>query len=135
MNRYTSEPEDDWENDMVWQLLDQAPPVPASQRFAEKVVRAARLDVPAKSWWQRLLMPVPMAGLAAATAAMAILLTFTMTMVPTVDLAMEVGNDSLLVNTVKIGALQSAAETETMLAAADHLDQFTDAELAKMVGF
>ncbi|NJR42923.1 MAG: hypothetical protein HC767_09940 [Akkermansiaceae bacterium] len=76
-----------------------------------------------------------MAGLAAATAAMAILLAFTLTMVPTVDLAMDVGTDSLLVNTVKIGALQSAAETETMLAVADSLDRFTDAELASVIGF
>ncbi len=135
MSRHASEPEEDWENDMVWQLLDQAPPIPASQRFADNVVRAARLDSPAKSWWQRLLSPVPMVGLATATAAMAILLAFTLTMVPTVDLTMDIGNDSLLVNTVKIGALQSAAETETMLAVADSLDHFSDAELASVIGF
>jgi hypothetical protein len=135
MNRYASESDEDLENDMVWQLLDQAPPMSASQRFADNVVRAARLDVPKKSWWQRLCMPVPMAGLAAATAAMAILFAFTFAMVPTVDLTMDIGNDSLLVNTVKIGALQNAAETETMLAVADNLDYFSDAELAKAVGF
>ncbi|NJM38819.1 MAG: hypothetical protein HC845_13645 [Akkermansiaceae bacterium] len=135
MSRHAQDFEEDWENDMVWQLLDQAPPIPASQLFADKVVRAARLEVPAKTWWQRFLSPVPMAGLASAVAAIAILFAFTFAMVPNVDLTMEIGNDSLLVNTVKIGAMQNAAETEAMLAVADSLDHFSDAELVKVVGF
>ncbi|MEO8614781.1 MAG: hypothetical protein ABI600_06540, partial [Luteolibacter sp.] len=66
MNRNITPPDDSWESDAVWKLLDQAAPHTASPRFTDDTVRAARLAGEVKPWWSRLLSPVPLAGLAAA---------------------------------------------------------------------
>jgi hypothetical protein len=54
MQRKSPPPEDSWESDAVWKLLDQSPMKTAGARFAEDTVRAARLAPVIKPWWSRL---------------------------------------------------------------------------------
>lgn len=123
MIRNSPPPDDSWESDAVWQLLDQAPPKSAGARFAENTVRAARLPEEAKPWWSRLLSPAPLAGLAAATAA----LTFAVISL--------VGSTTSSLDSPQAVAIQDIAETETLIAAVDQLDDFSDNELVSLIGF
>ena len=129
MNRQSTPPDDSWENDAVWKLLDQATPVTASARFADDVVRAARLSRPGNSWWLRLLSPAPLAGLAAAAAAVAI--SFSGVFTPAARPATEMAR----IDSRQADDIQEIAETETLIAAADHLDAFSDNELVSLIGF
>ena len=129
MNRNTTPPDDSWESDAVWQLLDQAAPKTASARFADDVVRAARLTGEVKPWWSRLLSPAPLAGLAAATAALAFS-AFSL-------LGPSAGTSStgIPADSSQAANIQEIAETETLIAAVDHLDDFSDTELVSLIGF
>lgn len=127
MNRNSLPPDDSWESDAVWQLLDQAPPKSAGARFADDTVRAARLSVETKpSWWSRLLSPAPLAGLAAATAC-----GFISFLGP----AKVSGSQTAVLSSPQAVAIEDIAETETLIAAADHLDDFSDKELVGLIGF
>ena len=67
----------DWENDPVWQLVEEAKPSEAGPFFVRNVMRGVRLAVenPVR-WWQRLLRPKPLlAGALGAAAAVAIIVT------------------------------------------------------------
>jgi len=125
--------EDSWESDDVWKLLDQAAPPSASPRFVDDVVRMAKLLPAPTPWWKRLLSPAPLAGFAGAAAAIALAVTFFNHQQPgtltTTPIAEHSGQ------TDDFEALQDLAETETLIAAADHLDQFSDDELARLIGF
>ena len=129
MNPKPAHPDDSWENDAVWKLLDQAPPATAGPRFVDDTVRAARLADPFRPWWQRLLAPAPLAGLAAATAALgfAAIALLGPTLQPGIPTAMRDSNQA--------AAIQDIAETETLIAAVDHLDDFSDTELVSLIGF
>ena len=70
MTHKPQQPDDSWEDDAVWKLLDHASPASAGPRFVDNTVRAARLEGRAKPWWKRALSPVPLAGLAGATTAL-----------------------------------------------------------------
>lgn len=126
MNREPFETDTSWESDAVWKLLDQAPPQKASARFVDDTLRAARLTADIKPWWSRLFSPVPLAGIAGATAA----LVFTFvgpTQEPTRTLAAADSQQAV--------AIQEIAETETLIAAADQLENFSDNELVSLIGF
>ena len=129
MNRNTTPPDDSWESDAVWKLLDQAAPQIASARFADDVVRAARLAGEAKPWWSRFLSPAPLAGLAAATAALAfsVISLFGPNAGPSIQ--------TTVVDSPQAENIQEIAETETLIAAVDHLDDFSDNELVSLIGF
>jgi hypothetical protein len=129
MNRKPSHPDASWENDAVWKLLDQVPPAPASPRFTDATVRAARLAGQVRPWWQRLLAPAPLAGLAAATAALGLAALFLL------DPAPGTGNPTAMPDAKQAAAIQEIAETETLIAAVDHLDDFSDTELVSLIGF
>lgn len=129
MNRKPIQTDESWENDAVWKLLDQAPPVTASPRFVDNTVRAAKLAGPAEPWWKKLLSPMPLAGFAGATAA----LVFSLSSVfgpETAPASNSIASDSL-----RKAEIQDIAETETLIAAADHLDEFSDNELVTLIGF
>jgi hypothetical protein len=126
MNRNSPPPDDSWESDAVWKLLDQAPPKSAGVRFADDTVRAARLSAEIKPWWSRLLSPAPLAGLAAALACAFISL---------LGPAKVSGSQTAVLNSPQAVAIQDIAETETLIAAADHLDDFSDNELVGLIGF
>ncbi len=129
MNRPSSPPDDSWESDAVWKLLDQAPPQSAGARFAEDTVRAARLLPAAAPWWKRIFTPAPLAGLAAATAAV------TFAVLPLVHPPHESFSRAVVLDSPQAVAIQDIAETETLIAAADRLDDFSDNELVSLIGF
>jgi hypothetical protein len=125
MNHKPHNHDDSWENDAVWKLLDQAPPASASARFVEGTVRAARLAGQSRPWWQRLFAPAPLAGLAAATA----------TLVFSVVSMVGPAPAPALLHVKPLATSQDIAETATLLAAADQLDDFSDTELVSLIGF
>jgi hypothetical protein len=130
MNR-TPLPEDEsWESDAVWKLLDEAPPAAARPRFVDDVMRAVRLEETPQPWWKRLFAPLPVAGLATATAAIA-LAVHSLVSVPTT------GHSPVVVTPAieSFAEVQDAADAEVLVAAADHLDQFSDNELVSLIGF
>lgn len=129
MNRKPLNSDDSLENDAVWKLLDQAPLRSPSPRFVDDTVRAARLAGQAEPWWKRLFTPAPLAGLAGATAALVLSVISLSGPAP--------GPDSLTTafETDHAAAIQEIAVTETLIAAADHLDDFSDNELVCLIGF
>lgn len=129
MNRNFLPPDDSWESDAVWKLLDQAPPRVAGPRFADDTARAARLAGVPRRWWQRLVAPVPLAGLAAAAAAVAIGF-IALHPAPTRD-----ANPNIVSTDEAFAGIQELAEAEVLSAAVDNLDDFTDNELVCLIGF
>lgn len=128
MNLHTPPPDDSWESDAVWKLLDQVPPRVASCRFADDTARAARLFPEAKPWWSRLLSPAPLTGLAAAAA-------LTLAVIPLIGPKSPSSGQAAMPDSPQAVAIQDIAETETLIAAADQLDDFSDNELVSLIGF
>ena len=118
------------EADPVWDLVDKAPTQPASSHFASATVRMVREQEERKSnvWWKQLLAPMPIAGVAAAAAAIAL--------VASIDFS---GNQpSTLVNTpsgAEAEAIQEVVEVEMLMAAAENPSEFSDQELVALLGF
>lgn len=129
MNRKPLNHDDAWENDAVWTLLDQVPPASAGPRFAEQVVRAARLAGQTQPWWQRLWTPGPLAGLTAATAALVF------SVVSWIGPAPQPGASTALRHASPAAEMQDLTESVTLIAAADQLDDFGDTELVTLIGF
>lgn len=128
MNRKPTTPDDSWESDAVWKLLDQAPPKTASSRFTDDTLRAVRLAPAGESWWSRLLSPAPLAGLAAAAAV-------TLAFISLTGSNPEASSLAAVINSPQAVAIEDIAETETLIAAADQLDDFSDNELVSLIGF
>jgi hypothetical protein len=129
MNRKPLHTDDSWENDAVWKLLDQATPANAGPRFLDDTVRAARLTGQAKPWWKLVFSPIPLAGLAGATAA----LVFSAASL--VGPATGPDIQATALDTERAAEIQDIAETETLISALDHLDDFSDTELVTLIGF
>ncbi|MEI6675578.1 MAG: hypothetical protein WCO57_10400 [Verrucomicrobiota bacterium] len=128
MNRNPLPPDDSWESDAVWKLLDQAPPTVAGPRFAAHTVRAARLAEVSRAWWQRLFAPIPLAGLTATSAAVAIAV-FSLTPSPTrTSSSIAAHNDDAFAGS------QELAEAQMLSAAVDNLDSFADTEWVSLIG-
>ena len=121
----------DIEKDPVWDLLRQGSARRPRPGFAADVVRAARLETPAKPWWSRLFLPAATGGALAGAAALvtlfAVLKPETTTVSPPVA-GWQAADSSL-------ADLQEDYETEVFLAAAEHLGDYSDEELALMIGF
>jgi hypothetical protein len=82
-----------------------------------------------KSWWSRFFSPAPLAGLAGATAALVFaVVSWTG---PSPEPALTVA----MVNSPQAVAIEDIAEAETLLAVADHLEDFSDQELVSLIGF
>ncbi|MEO0016924.1 MAG: hypothetical protein RLZZ522_207 [Verrucomicrobiota bacterium] len=128
MNRQPLPNDDSWESDAVWKLLDQAAPKTVGPRFADDTVRAARL-ASQDGWWRHLLAPLPLGGLAAATAALAIAFVSLRQSPP----PQPVGG-GVAASEESFADMQELAETEALSAAVDHLDDFTDSELVCLIG-
>ncbi len=126
MNREPLKSDASWESDAVWKLLDQAPPQKASARFVDDTLRAARLAADVNPWWSRLFSPAPLAGLAGATAALVFVL---------VSPSPDATRTKVALDSPQAVAIQDIAETETLIAAADQLDDFSDHELVSLIGF
>ncbi len=130
MNRKPLQSDESWENDAVWKLLDQAPPATAGPRFVDDTVRAARLAGQTQPWWKRLFAPAPLAGLAAATAAS----WFSRCSAGSARHRSPASQTARL-DSQQAADIQDIAETETLIAAVDHLDDFSDTELVSLIGF
>ncbi len=129
MNRKPIQTDASWETDAVWQLLDQAPPAAAGPRFVDNTLRAARLTNQRQTWWKLLLSPAPLAGLAVASAALVISAVSLLAPAP------HPAAQSALLDAKQAAAIQDIAQTETLIAAADHLEDFSDTELVSLIGF
>lgn len=131
MNHKPLPHDDSWESDAVWKLLDQAAPKTAGSRFTDDTVRAARLAGQGHAaWWQRVFAPLPLGGLAAATAALAIAFVS----LRQTDPAAPVDPTGTVVSNEPFAEMQELAEAEALSAAVDHLDDFTDSELVCLIG-
>lgn len=129
MNRQPHQTNDSWENDAVWKLLDQTPAAGPGPRFVDDTVRAARLLGQPAPWWKRVFAPMPLAALAGATAAM--VFSFNLFTGPTETPAAGQG----VADAARAAEIQEIAETETLIAATEHLDKFSDNELVTLIGF
>ncbi len=121
--------DDSWENDPVWKFLDHAPPTTAGPRFVERTVRAARLTGQSQPWWQRLYAPAPLASLTAAIAACVVAVVGSLHQTP------APAAPTTALHSQQAAEIQDIAESETLLAAADQLDDFSDTELVSLIGF
>lgn len=126
------QPSDDLENDAVWNLLDRASPRTARPSFADDVVRMAKLEGQPLPWWKNWKVLAPSIGLAATAA---VTLTLVISAEREVSAPVIATNDPAPVETDAFAEIQDYAETETLIAAADHLDDFSDQELVGLIGF
>jgi hypothetical protein len=129
MQRKSSSSDESWESDAVWQLLDQAPAPKAGHQFVNDTLRAIRLADEKKPWWSRFRSHTRIVGLAATTAAMALAL------LNLLEISNHHESQSNTANPSQTATIQEIAETETLIAAADHLDDFSDTELVSLIGF
>lgn len=127
MKRPTTTQDDAGENDAVWKLLDHSPSVTPSARFIDDTVRAARLAGQPAPWWKSLMAPAPITGLAATASALALIFTLLQPVSETPGTVITHSQDTALIEEI--------AETETLIAAVDHMDQFSDTELVSLIGF
>jgi hypothetical protein len=139
MNRRPTLPPDDnsdsWESDEVWKLLDHASPQQqASDGFSAQVVRLARQMPEYTPWWKRLFAPAPLTGVAGAFAALALTFTFYQRHATAVKMPL-VAVHHTAAQADSLDSIQDVAETETLIVAADHLDDFSDQEIASLIGF
>lgn len=122
----------DFEKDPVWELLRQSPARKPGPQFAADVVRAARLETPAKPWWSRLAVPAVFGGALAAAAALVAVVAV---------LQSEPGGPASPAIVERnapdptLADLQDNYETEVFLAASEHLGDYSDEELVSMIGF
>ena len=120
----------DLDQDPVWDLLRQSPSLRPGPNFAANVVRAARLETAAPPWWSRLWIPASIgAALAGTAAVVAVVLTLQSAPPSASPVLTTLPADSSLSD------LQEDYEAEVLLAAAEHLGNFSDEELVTMVGF
>lgn len=131
MNHPPLPPDDSWESDAVWQLLDQAPPAAPSPRFVEDTLRSVRLMDEVRPWWKRLLAPLPLAAMTTATAALALVISLTFRM----ESREATASHLAALDSPQAIAIQDIAETETLLAAVDQLEDFSDHDLVSLIGF
>jgi hypothetical protein len=120
----------DLDQDPVWDLLRQSPSLRPGPNFAANVARAARLEESARPWWSRLWIPATIGGVLAGAAAL-------VTVVFTLQSAPKSG-DPIVVTTApdsSLADLQENYETEVLLAASDHLADYSDEEIVAMIGF
>ncbi len=136
-DRHHSESDDGIENDPVWSLLSHSASRTAGPRFADDVVRKARLGErgPVSRWWNRWFTPLP--AMAAAGIAAALVAGFFLAS-PSAEAPREPGRIVLTdeeAEAENLAHLQEVLETEMLFVAVEHLDDFSDAELISLIGF
>jgi hypothetical protein len=120
----------DLDKDPVWDLLRQSPSQRPGPNFAANGARAARLETAAPPWWSRLWIPASIgAALTGAAALVAVVLTLQSPSESAGPMVTTLPADSSLSD------LQENYEAEVLLAASEHLANFSDEELVTMVGF
>ncbi len=128
MKAKNNQPEDAWESDPVWKLLDAAPAPKASPRFADNTLRAARNSTQSTPWWKSwksVFAPAPLAGLATATALAALLITF-----------FPHSENTFLPDDSGLSAVtEEITDMENLIASIDHVDELSDSELIALIGY
>ena len=116
-------------NDPVWDLLRQSPAVSVSPAFADRVVRAAReADHEVSPFWKRSYTAITaVAGMAAALTIAAVILFLPEPAATVVEHKPEPVD--------AFATLDEVANQEMLLAATDHLGEFSDTELVSLIGF
>jgi hypothetical protein len=115
----------DLDQDPVWDLLRQSPSRRPGPNFAADVVRAARLEKAAAPWWSRPWIPASIG----ATALAAVVLSL---QAPSESAPPRGGTPAA---DASFADLQENYEAEVLLAASEHLADFSDEELVAMIGF
>lgn len=118
------------EGDETWDLLGKSAPKRASDKFLDDTVRAAKLLPEADAWWPRVLRFSPLAAIAACAMLAAVYF-------------MQGAGDGEIKPTVTVSReteeqwvqIEEVAEAEMLVAAADHLESFSDQELVSLIGF
>jgi hypothetical protein len=132
MNRQ-SHSDESLESDPVWKLLDETSPVAPRGSFADDVVRMAKLEAVSEPWWKSWRLLAPSVGVAATAA---VIIAFAFLANPGSDPSeASITDKAVVIPPDNFADLQDFAETETLIAAADHLDDFSDQELAGLIGF
>ena len=126
---------DSWEvseesQDAVWQALGKASPTKPSGRFADDVVRAVRLLPERESIWAKFLKFAPVAGLTTCAAVALAVFLGPLSDEGVKTSAGEVAHQQEL----QWQQIEDAAEVEILVAAAGHLDKFSDQELVRLIG-
>jgi len=129
-----SEVDSDLHDDPIWDLLRQSPGVSASPQFADRVMRRIRTqDASALSgvaaWWQSLFAPKVLCSCGAA-AAIALGSYVAVTVVPEPQGTVVVQHD-----VDEFASLEEVANQELLLAATDHLNDFSDTELVSLISY
>ncbi len=122
------QPEEAWESDPVWKLIDDDDAPKASARFAENTLRAARTSTQNTAWWKSwksLFVPAPLARLGAAAALTALAIAF----FPSSDNT-PFPEDALLVQET-----EEIAEMENLITSIDHIEELSDSELIALIGY
>ena len=115
------------EEDPVWDLVDKAPTQLASSHFVRATVQLVREREQCQPWWRQLLAPMPIAGLAAATAAITLLINISLRDSPS---GVTAPNGIAQVETI-----QEVVAAELLMAAAENPTDFSDQELVALLGF
>lgn len=129
----SQEPPSNLESDPVWKLLGQASPPPASSRaLTQKITATARITPQAspKRRWSLLRHP---AMLATAAAVMLGAIPATIWLGGTPPIPQQVVGNAT--TSPEVPEIEEIAETEALLAAIDHLDDFSDSEIVELLGF
>ncbi|MDX1679506.1 MAG: hypothetical protein R3242_02135 [Akkermansiaceae bacterium] len=128
MSKKPQEPETLLDEDPVWDLVDKSPTKEASANFRNKTVQLVRQQRKSRgSWWQQLLKPAPLSGLAVAAAAVVLLIAIS-------DRGDQNGGVAGF-DAKQTETIQEIVETEMLIAAADNPEQFSDQELVCLLGF
>jgi hypothetical protein len=125
MKANKNQPEDAWESDPIWNLLDAAPAPKASPRFTENALRAARNSSPNVSWWKSLFAPAPLTGLGTAAALAALAIAF----FPSSD------NTPFPDDSAISAEIEEITDMENLIASIDHIDELSDSELIALIGY
>lgn len=141
-----NKPNDEWnESDVTWRLLGKAAPKQASARFADDVVRSARL-LPARNLvWFGILKISSYSWVAACVVLIgSIFINFTdknpnfVGVPPTKEEAPALVSSMAPKDTddqAEWARIEDVAQAELLAAAADHLEEFSDRDLITIMGF
>ena len=124
----------DIEGDALWRLLDESSPLSPSPRFHQDTLRRVRLDQAEQkpSWWQSLLSPKPLMGLAgAALAAVAIVIAFPADSGPVSDPIAD--KDPTIEEAMELQAMEDSLATELLSAAAEDPSLLSDEEIVSLI--
>lgn len=130
------------EKDPVWDLVRASPRAEARPDFSSRVVRAARLEQPAPSAWQRWFAPVAIStGLAAAAAVVLVMALAGPASGPSSNPgSLAAGSDQPAIgessrSTTELTPVEDGFRTEVLIVAAENPGDFSDAELVSLISY